>query len=181
MLEMLLSMVETDDDKELVIKLFETYRQRMYNLAYGILKNQHDAEDAVSTAFIRIMKNLHKIADLESNKTRGFVYIVTKNVAINIYNDRKKNMHIDIDDLNIPSETILEDDVIKRYDYKQVEKAITRLIDNYQNIIILRFYYDLSIPDIAQTLGISENAAKHRLYRAQENLLNELGELNDEQ
>ena len=62
MLDILLSMVETDDDKELVTRLFETYRQRMYNLAYGILQNNHDAEDAVSNAFIRLMNNLHKIS-----------------------------------------------------------------------------------------------------------------------
>ena len=84
MLEMLLLMVETDDDKELVTKLFETYRQRMYNLAYGILKNDHDAEDAVSNAFMRIINNLHKISDPESNKTRGYVYEKKIHKAFNI-------------------------------------------------------------------------------------------------
>ena len=54
MLSLYLSMVETDDEREFVTKLYQTYRQRMYNLAYGILNNKHDAEDAVSTAFIRI-------------------------------------------------------------------------------------------------------------------------------
>lgn len=180
MLEMLLLMVETDDDKELVTKLFETYRQRMYNLAYGILKNDHDAEDAVSNAFMRIINNLHKISDPESNKTRGYVYTITKNAAINVYNERKKHFHDDIDELNIASEQDLEDSIINKYDRELVNRAIGRLNENYQNILILRYYYDLPLNNIAVSLGITLKAAKNRLYRAQESLLKELGGQNDE-
>lgn len=42
MFSLYLSMVETDDERELVIKLFETYRQRMYNLAYQFPKYERD-------------------------------------------------------------------------------------------------------------------------------------------
>ena len=180
MLDILLSMVETDDDKELVSRLFETYRQRMYNLAYGILKNNHDAEDAVSNAFIRIMNNLHKISDPESSKTRGYVAIVTKNAAIDVYNERKKHIHDDIDELNISSDQNMEDIIIDKYDREIVDEAIGRLNENYRNIHILRYYYDLSLNNIALSLGITQKAAKNRLYRAQESLMKELGELNDE-
>ncbi len=180
MLDILLSIVETDDDKELVKKLFKTYRQRMYNLAYGILQNNRDAEDAVSNAFIRIMNNLHKISDPESSKTRGFVYIVTKNAAIDVYNERKKHIHDDIDELNIASEQDLEDNIINKYDRELVNRAIGRLNENYQNILILRYYYDLPLNNIAVSLGITLKAAKNRLYRAQKSLMKELGELKDE-
>ena len=175
MLDILLSMVETDDDKELVTRLFETYRQRMYNIAYGILQNNQDAEDAVSNAFIRIMNNLHKISDPESSKTRGYVAIVTKNAAIDVYNERKKHIHDDIDELNIASDQNMEAIIIDKYDHEVVDNAIGRLNENYRNILILRYYYDLPLANIAQALGISENAVKHRLYRAQESLAKELG------
>lgn len=180
MLDFLLSTVETDDDKELVTRLFETYRQRMYNLAYGILKNEHDAEDAVSNAFIRIMNNLHKISDPESSKTRGYVYIVTKNAAIDVYNERKKHIHDNIDELDISSGQDLEDSIINKYDHEAVSSAIGRLTENYRNILILRYYYDMSLNNIAISLGITQKAAKNRLYRAQESLLKELGGQNDE-
>lgn len=176
MLDFLLSMVETDDDKELVTKLYEKYRQRMYKLAYGILQNEHDAEDAVSTAFIRIIHNLHKISDFESAKTRGFVFIVTKNASIDVYNERKKHFHTDIDEKNIEAYNNLEDDILDKYNYDLVSKAIDRINESYRNILIMRYYYDLPLANIAQALGISENAVKHRLYRAQESLAKELGD-----
>ena len=180
MLSLYLSMVETDDERELVTKLYQTYRQRMYNLAYGILNNKHDAEDAVSTAFIRIINNLNKISDFESSKTRGFVFIITKNSAIDIYNLRKKNIYTDIDELDIADDIKIEEEVINRFDYKAVKEAISRLNDNYQNVLILHYYYDLSIKDISLSLGITNKAAKSRLYRAQEKLLKELGGKSDE-
>lgn len=173
-------MVETDDERELVIKLFETYRQRMYNLAYQILKNEHDAEDAVSTAFIRIMNNLDKISDFESSKTRGFIFVVTRHVAIDVYNMRKKHSHTDINELDIANDIVLEDDIINKYDYELINRAISKLNDNYQNILILRYYYDLPLKNIALSLGMTLSAVKNRLYRAQESLLKELGGQNDE-
>lgn len=176
MLAFLLSIVETDAERELVVKLFETYRQRMYYLAYDILKNKHDAEDAVSSALIRIINNLKKIADLESVKTRGFIYIITKNAAIDIYNARKKHIHTDIDELNIPITNILEDDVINKIDYQLLNEAINRLNEDYQHVLILRYYYGLKLNDIALSLGITINAAKNKLYRAQSQLMKELGD-----
>lgn len=58
MLSFYLSMVETDEERDLVTRLYYTYERMMYKIALGILKNPHDAEDAVSEAFIRLIKNL---------------------------------------------------------------------------------------------------------------------------
>ena len=126
------------------------------------------------------MNNLHKISDPESSKTRGYVAIVTKNAAIDVYNERKKHIHDDIDELNIASDQNMEAIIIDKYDHEVVDNAIGRLNENYRNILILRYYYDLSLNNIAISLGITLKAAKNRLYRAKESLLKDLGGRNDE-
>ena len=82
--------------------------------------------------------------------------------------------------MDIADDIKIEEEVINRFDYKAVKEAISRLNDNYQNVLILHYYYDLSLKDISLSLGITNKAAKSRLYRAQEKLLKELGGKSDE-
>ena len=55
MLSLYLSMVETDEQRTLVEQLFFDYEQIMFRTAFAVLHNEHDSEDAVHEAFIRII------------------------------------------------------------------------------------------------------------------------------
>ena len=65
MLYFYISMVETPEEKTKVEQLYLNYRQTMYHVAYQILKDSFEAEDAVHGAFLRVIKNLDKIIELE--------------------------------------------------------------------------------------------------------------------
>ena len=55
MLGFYLSLIDSDDDKNKFEQLYLTYRQDMYKIAYSILKNNADAEDAVHQAFLQFL------------------------------------------------------------------------------------------------------------------------------
>ena len=61
MLSFYVSLVETEEEKSLVEALYIKYEQDMYNVAFSILHNNYDAEDAVQEAFLRVIENLDKI------------------------------------------------------------------------------------------------------------------------
>ena len=61
MLSIYLSMVETEEEKDLVTELYNTYKQILFNVSMSILHNTADAEDAVQETFVRIISNLSKI------------------------------------------------------------------------------------------------------------------------
>ena len=54
-------MVETEEEKDLVTELYNTYKQILFNVSMSILHNTADAEDAVQETFVRIISNLSKI------------------------------------------------------------------------------------------------------------------------
>ncbi len=84
MLSFYLSMVETEEERNLISDLYTRYEQKMYYAALGILHNQHSAEDAVHEAFLRIINNLHKLYFENDKKTEALVVIIVKNVALNM-------------------------------------------------------------------------------------------------
>ena len=77
MLSIYLSMVETEEEKDLVTDLYNTYKQILFDVSMSILHNTADAEDAVQESFIRIIKNITKIDDVNSLGTKAFCVVIT--------------------------------------------------------------------------------------------------------
>ena len=62
----------------------------MFYVANDILKDNYLAEDAVHKAFLKLINHLDKIWETESQKTKSFIVIITKNIAIDMYRKCKK-------------------------------------------------------------------------------------------
>ncbi len=144
-------------------RLYYTYRSDMYNAALEILRQQSAAEDAVHEAFVRIMKNLHKIDEGDVLKTRRFLVIICRNVAINMYNKRKAEA-FPFDD----SFDLFEDGSLQRaedFSYNEVKSCVERMPQIYKDAVILNRIYGYSVSEIAAVCGISEDAVKKRITR----------------
>lgn len=70
MIAMYMSFIDSDDDREKFEIIYHEYRKRMVSVAYSILHNNEDAEDAVHETFIRIAKNMKAIDDPRSKRHR---------------------------------------------------------------------------------------------------------------
>ena len=181
MLSFYLSLVETEEERDLVTRLYNMYERKMYVIAYGILKNKQDAEDAVSESFIKLINNLDKVSDINSSKCKGFITIVVKNTAINIYNKHKKDIHPDIDEAYDLSGGDVEEDFLKGFDYESIHNAVNMLKDEYKQALTLKYFYDMKIDDIAKIIGITYDGTLKRIRRAEQSLYKTLSEMNYEQ
>ena len=162
-MHLLLNLKDAGDKKIKFQQLYEQYRHLMFYVAKDILKDEHLAEDAVQEALLRISKNLHKIDDVGSSKTRNFVAIVTRNVAITMANQRWKEGNIefcmekgDSTSLNISQESL--DKTILEY--------VIQLPQIYRDSLYLYYIYGYSFREISQLLSVSVEVVKKRTQRA---------------
>ena len=81
--------VENEKRNLIAQELYIRYKNKMYTIAYAHLHNRYDAEDAVSEAFIHIIKHIEKFKDPASNATLGLIYVITHRCAIKIFNKNK--------------------------------------------------------------------------------------------
>ena len=65
-------MLETPEEKSLFEQIYLEYRGLMFHVAYEILHNEQDAEDAVHQAFVKIAENIKKIDDPMCPKTHSY-------------------------------------------------------------------------------------------------------------
>src|SRR6056297_3021985 len=70
-------------------ELYRLYKKDMFYVASNILKDYYEAENIVQTAIIKIANHLDKIKDKDAKMKRAYVVLVSKNLAINLYNKRK--------------------------------------------------------------------------------------------
>ena len=167
MLAFYLAMINSPEEQDKFILIYNEYKDLMLNVANTVLQNKADAEDAVHEAFLRILKNLHKIDKVFCPKTQGFVVIIVKNIAKTMYSRKNKIKKIEvINDLV----GIKNNEVAENLDAKFVVQCIKNLPETYREILLVRYYNECSTAQTAKILGISQDAAHKRIQRAKQML-----------
>ena len=100
MLEYLATM-ETADDRTRFEALYLAYRGLMYHVAYHILKNPQDAEDAVHQSFVKLAEHMVTIPDGPCPRTRNLVVTVAERKAIDLYRSRQRHPETELDEQTV--------------------------------------------------------------------------------
>ena len=155
--------------------LVNLYDRRIYQIAYRIVENNHDAEDVLQEAFLKAFEGLDRFRRESSFYT--WVVQIAVNGALQRVNKRRKRPTVSLDNSNQddadfrPKEIVVwEEDPEKLYSKKEthviLERAIASLPVIYRTVFLLKDVENLPVDTIAKTLGISRAAAKSRLIRA---------------
>ena len=154
-------------------RLMNEYGDAIFRMCYLYLKDYHLAEDATQDTFINAMKSYDTFQNKSTEKT--WITRIAINCCKNIIrtqwfrnarNNLEENM---VNAPESPIEDFLEKDSISR--------AIMELNENDRKIIILYYYQELSMKEIAGIIGKSENTTIQRLNRARKKLRNILLEV----
>ena len=161
----------SENERQKFEYIYEKYKRLLWTKAFDILKDHALAEDAVSEAFIRAYKNLHKIGDGDSPQTVSFLVVIAKNVAINIYNREKRITPIDIAEYDEPDDSNMEEEIATKDEAGGAMALVDKLKEELKAVFLLKYAHDLPHKEIARLLGITENNVTVRLHRAKTKLL----------
>ncbi len=173
MLSIYLSMVETEEEKSLVERLYNTYEQKMYYTAYSILQNVQDAEDAVHEAFIRIIKNVSAYDFDFSHKTGALVCTIVRRIALDksAKNVKRQKKEVSFDEKSDAEAFPDTSDA----EYGELAQIIGKMPLEEKEVLILRYVVGYTAEQTAKLLGISIQTLYHRRRKAieilKENLL----------
>lgn len=167
MLIIFLSLIEEEGERIKFLNLYEGYRFRILHIARNILNDQGLAEDAVQNTFLYIAQNIHLIDDVNSPKTRNYIYIVTTHKAIDILRKFKKETCTSAEELEyfIGGYEHIEKIIIENQEYAQILKAISELPFKYKECLELHLVYDLSAKKISALTGLPLETTKKRIQR----------------
>ncbi|XUW99890.1 MAG: sigma-70 family RNA polymerase sigma factor [Dehalogenimonas sp.] len=157
-----------DGDTEAFRILIEAYKGALFGVAYLVSHDRSTAEDAVQESLVEIWRHLPSLRDPARIKP-WMMRIVVNEVNQQLRKKRVPSLPLETADIlcdaNPPEEAALSED--RR---RLIRKALSGLPQEQREAVVLRFYSDLSVPEIAAATRTPEGTVKSRLHRALEHL-----------
>lgn len=170
----LLSKAKKGNDQAF-IELLKEEKLKLYKMAYIYMKNEDDALDVVQETITRAYANIHTVKEEQYFAT--WLMRILINTALEML--RKNEKIVPLLEQQPEHEQSLTND--EKLDLLQ---AMEQLEEKYKTVILLRYYRDLQIKEIADLLGCPEGTVKTNVHRGIQQLkkfLNKEGELYGEQ
>jgi RNA polymerase sigma-70 factor, ECF subfamily len=165
-------------DRNAFAELVELYKDKIFHLAYRMLNNKQEAEDAVQETFLRVYTNLQRYD--ENQKFSTWIFRIGTNLCIDKLRRRKNTYSLDAEMPDgegndyyamLPShEDTPEKQVIVSETQEQIRNAIESLPEKYKSVVILRYLHDMSLQEIGDVLQMPVTTVKTRVHRGREYL-----------
>ena len=169
-------------DKTKFEYLYTKYRSLLFCIAYEMLDNEMDAEDAVHLTYLKIIPYLDSI-DLEYPfKVKAFITTIIRNHCKNMLKKRASEPVTswdDLEDWQMPCD--IQNISLSLPEENRVIKIIENMPTLYKEVFLLKYVNEMRDSEIADLLGIKTESVRKRIYRGKIFLEKALNEgLNDE-
>ena len=140
-------------------RLLEPLLDHAYRLANGLLHDHHAAEDAVQEASVKAWRKLGQLH--EGSEMRPWFFAIVANQCRSSMRSRWRSMVGPAQ--SEPSVEASDDEVLARVELRRSLRAMN---EEKRLVLVLHYYLDLPIEEIAATIGLSPRGAETRLQRA---------------
>jgi RNA polymerase sigma-70 factor (ECF subfamily) len=160
--------LQAQAEEDALAALVAEYASTLYRVAFSVLRNPADAEDAVQEAFLRVLRHRGMLGDVRDRR----VWLIR--IVWNIVLDRKRRAKTrpETDDVSelarvLPSKGLsAEDRAAAAQHHAHVLSCVERLPAKEREVLLLSAFEELSSVEIATVLGITESSVRSRLFRA---------------
>lgn len=163
--------------EESLAALVEQYASTLYRVAYSVLRQAEDAEDAVQETFLRVLKHSDQLGEVRDHR----VWLIR--IVWNIVLDRKRRSKTrpETDDVAelarvLPAEGMTaEERAAAAQHHAHVLAMVEALPGKEREVLALSAFDELSSVEIAGVLGITESSVRSRLFRARNLMAEKMG------
>ncbi len=149
----------------------------VYRIAYSVLRNHHDAEDATQETFVRVLRYQRKLQGVRDRKT--WLARIAWRVAVE---RRKKVSEVPMEDVEAEATvaqlrsqlTSADENVLGQEMTGMLATLISALPAQLRDVVTLSAMQELGSAEIAEVLGTSESAVRSRIFRARQVLKEKL-------
>ena len=147
-------------NNEAVLRLFDTYADDAFRLAYSYLGSRPDAEDVVQDVFVKLIRS---DITIEKGKEKSYILTMTANKCRDFLKSGSVAFNAPFEDASeVGSDIEIDEDDTEMY------AAVAELPDKLRVAIHLHYYEGYSLKEIAEILDIAPSAVSMRLTRAKE-------------
>lgn len=162
-----------DGNNEAFDSLLERHKDRIYMYIYHAVRNEEQADDIFQDTFVKAIMTIKQGRYVENGHFPAWITRIAHNLIIDYFRQTRAENHqsTDDEDANILnrkelSETTIEDSLITSQIHDDVRRLVDALPDSQREVLIMRYYRNMSFKEIADTTGVSINTALGRMRYA---------------
>lgn len=153
--------------------LLSRYQSSIYSYINFIVHNKDLAEDIFQETFVKVIMTIKQNRYTESGKFKAWIMRIAHNLIIDNYRQERIENTISNDEVEVDlfnnmklCDDSIEDHMVRQQALKDVRKLVEFLPDNQREVLVMRYYQDLSFKEIADITGVSINTALGRMRYA---------------
>ncbi|MBR4962599.1 MAG: sigma-70 family RNA polymerase sigma factor, partial [Muribaculaceae bacterium] len=146
------------------------HKNRIYSYVFYIVKDRELAEDIFQETFVKVITTIKQGRYVESGKFSSWITRIAHNLIIDHYRQEKSENHIPNSDMTPDvfnrkelSEGTIEDSMISSQVKIDIRKLVAALPDNQKEVLVMRYYQNMSFKEIADATNVSINTALGRM------------------
>lgn len=165
---MFLLLIDDQDTRNYLEKLYEKYRFLCYKIARNIVKTTNDSEDVVQQTFMKVAEFLQDKGKESIKEEKAFIGKIATNIALNHLALNNKHAHNNFDTVEPINDTFIEPEVsvIRMDKIREHTQKLNQLNEGYAYIIMLKYGEELTISEIATLLNMTEDTTRKKVSRA---------------
>lgn len=156
-------------DPEKFAPLYEKYHEQIFRYIYQRMDDKELAFDVTSQVFLKAMNNLHKY-EYRGVPFGSWLYRIAKSELYQAFRDRSSKRAINIETVHLATFMDVFEDEENEINKKRLLSSIAELKEADVQLIEMRFFEQRPYKEMGEILGITENNAKVKTFRALEKL-----------
>lgn len=151
-------------DESAVNDFIKQYYSEIYKYCYYKLSNKWQAEDVTQDTFVNFFKHFNSY--IHKGKAKNYLYVIAGNLCKNEYKKRKEESDYEVENQTLEMSGLQEEIALK----VSLQQEILRLPKEFKEVVILYYFQNLKIREIAEILDISVSLVKYRLSESKKRL-----------
>ena len=173
MLSFYLSLIDDEEYRANITRIYNTYLDWMLKIAYHYLKNEADAQDAVNDVFLSFVGGNCSIPLDNADNTKSYLFICIRNASLNLKKSKNKHITVNYDEFfSLSAKYDLEENFITKDTYNEILSFINTMSPIYKDVLTLYICFSKTLKEIAQELNLPFKTVETRFRRGKA-ILNE--------
>lgn len=153
-----------------LVRMMQTYGGQLVGLCTGLLGDSALAQDVVQETFIKAYKNMDSFRNAHEGSEKAWL----TRIAVNLCRDQQRTKWFRFVDRSVSFDMLPERGSEPEETHVELYTAVTQLPAKYREVILLHYYQDMQVNEIAAALGLNVSSVYRRLDRARQKLKTKL-------
>ena len=179
MMPMMLMLIEDEDDRAFIQRLFLQNEFAMYGMALRIVKDYHTASDMVSAACLTMIEKIDYLKNISVCKQTPYIISIVRNTSLMYLRKRRSENSWLVDDERVldwaaKTSKPIDEDILIEAEAAELRAAILQLNARERDLLVMKYFEQRTDKEISQVLGIDKDSVRFYLTKARRSLCNEL-------